>query len=143
MIWIIVALVLLETVTLAGGVRFQTYSRALEHLAGKLEIALENADVKLKDAESRHNEIEGKLREQIQHMAERLATLRVEKGAVPEQDRFVEDPKPPEPYSQQLMDFMLGIEFEDARQLVEEGIDILRSQDFDDEQIYDIISKGD
>jgi len=142
MIWIIIGLVLLEVVTLAGGVRFQTSSAFHEAYAARMEEHLKEVFAEKFDAEERHQEIEAKLREQVQHMAEKLATLRVEAGAAPEVDRFVKDPEPREPLSQQLQEFMNGIQYEDARVLLEEEIDILRSQDATDEQIYDIISKG-
>jgi hypothetical protein len=143
MIYVIGVLVLLWVVTVAGGVRWWAYAKVLETRVEEWSGLAANAHAQRDHSDRQHNEIEAKLREQIQHLAERLSTLRVEKGASPEQDRFVEDPKPAEPYSQQLVDFLLGVEFEDARQLVEEEIDILRSQDLSDEQIYDIISKGD
>lgn len=142
MIYAIVGLVLLWAVTALLAVRFWTDG-------GHLKEALERANYyargvleRERDAEERHVQIEAGLREQIQHLAQSLATLRVDKGASPDIDRFVENPKPREPLSQQLTDFLLGIEYESARQLVEEEIDALRLQDHTDEQIYDIISKG-
>lgn len=146
MVWLIATIVLLVVVlflSVSGGVRYLSESKHFKELFDRAERDRMDLYERFWDAEYRHQEIEGRLREQIQHLSERLSTLRVEKGAVPEQDRFVEDPKPAEPYSQQLTDFLLGIEFEDARQLVEEEIDLFRSQDLSDEQIYDIISKGD
>ncbi len=143
MLYVIGVLVLLEVITLAGGIRLQAYVDSNKNAVATANLRWEDERTQRLDAEERHIEIEGKLREQIQHFAEKLATLRIEKGATPEQDRFVEDPKPVEPYSQQLMDFLVGIESTDGKQLVEEQIDALRSQDCTDEQIYDIISKGD
>jgi len=153
-------IVLLWTVTTGLAVRFQAYAKLQEARArdwGKIAAdclaetdrwaELHRLEVihhreELKATKKQFYEIETKLREQVQHMAERLSTLRVEHNARPEMDRFVEDPKPREPYSQQLTEFINGIQYEDARQLVEEEIETLRFQDATDEQIYDIISKG-
>jgi hypothetical protein len=137
-----VVVVLLWAVTGAFAVRLQADVAHWKRVNQIHQDMHEGSMKRISDAEGRHQEIEAGLREQIQHMAEKLATLRVEKGAAPETDRFVENPKPKEPYSQQLTDFILGIQYESARQLVEEEIDTLRLQDHTDEQIYDIISKG-
>ena len=89
----------------------------------------------------RHIKIESDLRQQVQALAQQLATIRVEHpGARPEQERFEPTPEPPKPYSQQLTDFLLRIDYAEARLLVEEDIERFRQQDYDDEQIYSFLT---
>lgn len=107
----------------------------------RLQGELERAKEALEWASERHDEIESGLREQITSLAQQLATIRVENpGATPDQERFEKTPEPPKPYSQQLYDFLIRIEYEEARNLVEEEIERYRAQGMDDEQIYNIVS---
>jgi hypothetical protein len=90
-----------------------------------------------------HDRIERDLREQIQNLAERLASIRIQSpGADSDFDRFEKAPEPPQPYSQALQEFLLGIDYEGARAMVEEDIERLRSQGHADEQILQLISEG-
>jgi hypothetical protein len=141
MIWIICILVLLEAVTLAYAVRFYTYKTTYENWVDGARTNYTEVWERLWDSEERHTQIEASLREQIQHLSEQLASLRME-GAVPERERFVEDPKAPDALSQQLQDFLLAVDTEDARLMVEDDIERMRQLDMSDEQIYDELCKG-
>lgn len=141
MIYVVGVLVLLWAVTGYFAVRFQADARHYHELVERARQDLVAYVTRIEDAEDRHMEIEASLREQIQHLAERLSTLRIENGARPEQDRFEPTPKPPEPYSQQLTSFLHAIEYEDSRQLVIDDIERLRQENYSDEQIYDILNQ--
>jgi len=94
------------------------------------------------DREVERKTLEISLR-QTMDLAQQLATIRVSHPGAQPDEISVEKAPPPKPYSQQLWDFLGGIQFEDARTLVEEDIEILRSRGLDDEQIYHKISEGD
>ena len=96
----------------------------------------------LNDIRASHIKIEADLRQQVQSLAQQLATLRVHEGAVPDQERFEPSSEKPKPYSQQLVGFLNAIEYEEARVLVEEDIERLRDEGHDDSQIYTMISEG-
>ncbi len=84
------------------------------------------------------------LLDQVSALAQQLATIRVQyPGSAPDENRFEPPVDPPKPYSQKLYDFLMGIEFEDSRLLVEEDIERLRAEGIDDEQIYEKVSMGD
>jgi hypothetical protein len=96
---------------------------------------------RLHDTEDRHIQIEASLREQIQNLAEQLATIRVANpNATPDFDRFEPKPEPPKPYSAELKSFLDGIAYEDSRLLLEEDIEHYRQTGHDDEQILELIS---
>jgi hypothetical protein len=141
MIYVIGVLVLLWAVTGVYAVRLQADVKANDRVH-EVQLHLAQGIIeRLTDAERRHDEIESGLREQIQHLAERLSTLRVEKNARPEQDRFEPTPKAPEPYSQALQGFLQAIHFEEARLMVIDDIERLRDEGYGDEQILDILNK--
>ena len=142
MAYVIASVAVLEAVLLIVFVRFYFDVWTHNTILKAREKDVEDLKEAIKVMTEVHSDAEAKLREQVQHLAERLSTLRIERGARPEQDRFEPDPEVPEPYSQQLQDFLLAIEYEDARQLVEEDIERLRQEDLSDEQIHDILSQG-
>lgn len=92
----------------------------------------------------RHIAREDELMRQVQTMAERIATMRV-------QDRMVDSPTAPvfvpgspreEPYSEEIAAFLSGIESEEGRTLVVEQIEEMRAAACDDEEILSAIRKG-
>ena len=98
---------------------------------------------RLEYAEDRHTIIEKDMREQIQNLAQRLATVSVNHpGAISTEDRFEPKPEPPKPYSQALRGFLDMVQFEDSRMLIEEEIERYRAEGIDDAQILQLISEG-
>lgn len=105
--------------------------------------AFERADElweRLKEAEERYFKVEESLRKQIQDLSERLASIRIEHPGATSEQSAREDMEQDEPLSQALLSFLNGIEFEDARQLVEEEVYGLREQGYADDHILEIIS---
>ena len=142
MIYAVVVLSILLALSVALN---STQSVGMNHIMKWLRSVQDQLSAALAErlhAEERHTEIEKDLREQVQSLAQQLATLRVTENAVPDQDRFEPVPEPPKPYSQELTQFLLGIENSDARLMVEEDIERNRAQGTDDEQIFTIISEG-
>lgn len=80
------------------------------------------------------------LLDQVGDLAQQLATLRVEKGAVPEEREYIKA-EPPKPLSEELRAFLDGITNAEARRMVEEEIDYYRAQGLVDEQIHKIVSQ--
>lgn len=75
---------------------------------------------------------------QNQDFSQRLASLRVEHGAVPEETSY--DPVPEvQPYSEGLQAFLSKLEHSESRRLVEEEIEHHRAMNKSDEQILAII----
>jgi hypothetical protein len=79
---------------------------------------------------------------QGQSMAERIASLRVEHKLTGGNDLFVPTAPPTKPYSEEIDTFLAGLLTEEARLIVEEQIELHRSNGIDDTQIYEKISKG-
>lgn len=78
------------------------------------------------------------LLQQNQNFAQSLATLRVNRGALPDETSF-DPPKEEKPYSEGLMSFLSRLEHSESRRLVEEEIEFHRASGKSDEQILDII----
>jgi cell division protein FtsB len=141
MVWLTILLGLIAMLSWILLSMMWTGASYLSNQKANLEKELEGAREAVEWAHERHDEIEAELRAQVTSLAQQLATIRVENpGATSDQERFEQMPKPPEPYSQQLYDFLIRIEYEEARNLVEEEIERYRSQGMDDEQIYNIVS---
>lgn len=92
----------------------------------------------------RHIAREDELMRQVQTMAERIATMRVQDRMVdsPTAPVFVPGSPPEEPYSEEIAAFLSGIESEEGRTLVVEQIEEMRAAACDDEEILSAIRKG-
>ncbi len=83
-----------------------------------------------------------KATQQAADLAQQLATLRVDKFAVPEQRQF-EERKDPEPLSAELVDFLDSIQNAEAREIVEDEVEAMRQAGISDTEILSRIERGD
>lgn len=112
-------------------------ARAAEMALDDSNTALVHAQRRARDAEARQES----LVQQVQQLAQRLATVRMQ-GAEPEERDFVAEPPTPEPFSQEIRDFLAGIESEQLREIVEERAYELRADGWIDEAIYEDLKEG-
>jgi len=103
---------------------------------------LENVVVRYQQTVDRADERIDSLLEQNQHLSEKLATLRVEKGAQPTSEKFVPT-EDPDPLSQAIQDHLAGIANQEAREIVESEVWAMRESGVSDPEILRKIEKGD
>ena len=75
-------------------------------------------------------------------LAQQLATLRVDKFAVPEERDFVKK-REPEPLPGEIVSFLDSIHNEEARQMVEDEVEAMRDGGLAPEEILRRIQRGD
>lgn len=79
---------------------------------------------------------------QVQDLSQRLATVRIERGAVSDEAAYVPPPAPPEPLSPGIRDFLDRIEHREARAMLEADIEFYRAQNMSDADILREIQNG-
>jgi len=140
--WIIVAALfaaLVGAVVLVFTLRQLVTNVLTENVA--LEAVAEDYMERWQDGILTHNKIEAGMRNQIQDLAQQLATIRVgNPGSAPDCATYEPKPEPQEPFSTALQEFLNAITSDEGRAMVEEDIYMHRNDGHADEQILDIIS---
>lgn len=98
----------------------------------RCERAEERASVRVREAEHRMEQA----LQQVHDLSQQLATIRVKfPDAVPEERAYATAPHA-EPYSQELMDFLGGLDSQEVRDMVTEQIEDMRERGLADSQIF-------
>jgi hypothetical protein len=119
----------------------------VEHLVDQLADLRLKQEEELRRREHKYDQQSDSLLRQVQTMAERIAKLKIESPAdTPVVDAeptpFIPEDTAPVPYSQALFDFVSGLETDDARVMVEDYVERMRSNGTDDIQILEQLNRG-
>jgi hypothetical protein len=130
-----------ENLELRGAIK-DTTSQMVERLEG----VWRERDAIAREERRRYEAREKKWENQVQAMAERLATLKIraaEQGIELKEDAVPFDADPPVPYDPELYAFLSAIEQDEAKQLTEQYIEQRRERGAADVQILSELEQGD